>query len=149
MSEPSTAGERATLKQFIVFSIVGGLNTVIDLAVFMLLIVMDVHYAAAQVASYSAGMANSYLMNRAFTFRSESVRLERKDEWRRGLRFAVWNAVMLGLSVLLLASAAEWLHLREWIAKIIVTGLVVAVNFYGSKKWVFAVNRSAELGGKH
>lgn len=140
MSEPSAARERASIKQFIVYSIVGGLNTFIDMAVFMLLVFLNVHYAAAQVVSYSAGMANSYVMNRAFTFRAESVRLDRKEEWRRGLRFVVWNAAMLGLSILLLALAAEWLQLREWTAKIIVTVLVVAVNFYGSKKWVFSAN---------
>lgn len=148
MSDPSLAGGRTSVKQFIVFSIIGGLNTLIDMAVFLLLIILDVHYAAAQAAAYSAGMANSYLMNRAFTFRSESVRLDRKDEWRRGLRFVVWNAAMLGLSILLLALAAEWLHVREWIVKIIVTVLIVAVNFYGSKRWVFAAKKTEELGGR-
>lgn len=136
------------IKQFFVFSIVGGLNTIIDMTVFMLLIILDVHYAIAQIAAYSAGMANSYLMNRAFTFRSESVRLDRKEEWRRGIRFIAWNFAMLGLSVLLLMLSAEWLHVREWIAKIIVTVLIVAVNFYGSKKWVFTANKQAELGGR-
>lgn len=145
MSEPFAAERRASVKQFFVFCIIGGLNTLIDMGVFMLLVLADVHYALAQTAAYGAGMANSYLMNRAFTFRAASVRM--KDEWRRGLRFVAWNAAMLGLSVLLLALAAEWLLLREWIAKIIVTLLIVPLNFYGSKKWVFAAKHQAELGG--
>ena len=133
-------------RQLMSFGVVGALNTLIDMAVFALLVFLHVHYAAAQLAAYGAGMTNSYFLNRAFTFRSETSLANRAEERRRMLRFLAWNLVMLALSVLLIALATEWLKWQELSAKAVVTAMIVFVNFYGSKKWVFAVKPRAEWG---
>ncbi|WP_165867482.1 GtrA family protein [Paenibacillus pinisoli] len=140
------AGNRS-IKQFVSFAVIGGLNTLIDMAVFTLLIVAHTHYSIAQVAAYAAGMLNSYIMNSVFTFRSETAESGKRGGAKRMLRFVVWNLCMLGVSLLLLIAAAEWLGLHELIGKAIVTLLVVALNFYGSKRWVFAGRKPVETGG--
>jgi len=66
---------------------------------------------------------------------------------KRMLRFIIWNLCMLVVSLLLLILAAEWIGLHELIGKAIVTLLVVALNFYGSKRWVFAGRKPVETGG--
>ncbi|MCR2804333.1 GtrA family protein [Paenibacillus soyae] len=140
--------DAATVKQIMSFGVIGVLNTLIDMAVFALLVFLNVHYAAAQLAAYGAGMTNSYFMNRAFTFRTDPSLVNRTEERRRKLRFAAWNVAMLTLSILMLAVATDWLMWRELPAKAVVTALIVAVNFYGSKKWVFAVKPAIERGGQ-
>ncbi|WP_165861453.1 GtrA family protein [Paenibacillus paeoniae] len=147
---PSSMSDRAgnrSIKQFLTFSIIGGLNTLIDMAVFTLLIVVHTHYSIAQIAAYAAGMLNSYMMNSIFTFRNETAASDKRGGVSRMLRFLLWNLCMLAVSLLLLVFATEWIGLHELAGKAIVTVLIVALNFYGSKKWVFAGRKPVERGG--
>lgn len=139
---------RGTIKQFLKFCVIGGFNTFIDMAVFALLIFWNTHYAFAQLAAYSAGMLNSYILNSTITFRSGGDSGEGKRS-RGGtmLRFLLWNLGMLAASLLLLSIATEWVGLNELLGKAIVTALIVVFNFYGSKRWVFAERKSVETGG--
>jgi len=77
------------------FAMVGGMNTVIDAALFFALTTAasmpPVH---ANVVSYSAGVLNSYIINRSWTFRG-SPQVKHRDQF---LRFALCNFLMLGLS---------------------------------------------------
>lgn len=139
-----SSGKKDWVTQLFKFGLVGVLNTLIDFAVFTLLIVMSAHYVLAQPIAYLAGMANSYYMNRAFTFsarkRGEKVSAPAAPggDWARKLRFLIWNLVMLGLSIGLMALATEVAGFHEMVSKVLVTGLIVVLNFVGSKLWVFA-----------
>ncbi|MDQ6418346.1 GtrA family protein [Paenibacillus sp. LHD-117] len=136
--------------QFVMFGAIGVLNTAIDFGMFALLTWLSFHYAAAQAIAYLAGMANSYLLNNAITFRSGSVAAGngKPANWRRQLRFLVWNGVMLLLSIALMGVAVQLFDWSEWAAKLAVTLVILGLNFYGSKKWVFAPVRAAETGGQ-
>jgi len=133
---------KATVAQFLKFNMIGLLNTAIDFAVFAVLIWAGVYYVIAQLLSYAAGMLNSYIWNSKFTFGDTRERLDRKASLGRMVRFAVWNGIMLGLSILLLAAFAELTAIGEIYAKAVVTVIIVAINFYGSKRFVF---KSAQL----
>ena len=132
------AAWRKTGLQFVLFNMVGLLNTAIDIAVFSLLLAFSVHAAAAQAIGYLAGMLNSYLLNSRITFRQQSKQLDRKHKGTQRIRFVMWNFSMLLLSVALMAVAVEWLHIHSAVAKIGVTLSVLLINFYGNKRWVFA-----------
>ncbi|HTG68257.1 MAG TPA: GtrA family protein, partial [Candidatus Udaeobacter sp.] len=54
------------------------------------------------------------------------------------VRFIAWNGILLVISLLMLAVLTEWWRVNEVIAKLIVTAVTVLLNFYGSRKWVFA-----------
>ncbi len=123
------------IKQFIKFGLVGILNTAVDFIVYVGLIWLSVYYAWAQVIAYIAGIVNSYLLNNAFTFRSDAQTA--KERLAKQMRFLVWNAVMLALSTGMLVVVKKWIVSDVIVAKIIVTIVIVAINFYGSKKWVF------------
>ncbi|MFF2888439.1 GtrA family protein [Paenibacillus sp. NPDC057967] len=146
-SNMSDQARKRSIKQFLTFSVIGGLNTLIDMGVFTLLIVVQTHYSIAQIAAYAAGMLNSYVMNSVFTFRDEAAANGKQGGARRIMRFLLWNLCMLGASLLLLVIATEWIGLHELISKAMVTVLVVALNFYGSKRWVFAGHKPVETGG--
>jgi len=133
---------KATIAQFLKFNMVGLLNTAIDFAVFAVLIWTGLYYVIAQLLSYAAGMLNSYIWNSRFTFGDTRRRHDSKADLGRMVRFAVWNAIMLGLSILLLAAFAELTAIGEIYAKAVVTVIIVAINFYGSKRFVF---KSAQL----
>ncbi|MHA6483238.1 GtrA family protein [Paenibacillus sp. strain BS8-2] len=135
----SGKGEKGWFLQLVIFGAVGVLNTAIDFGVFGLLTWLSVHYAAAQALSYLAGMLNSYLLNNAITFRSKSGEKARSfsSVLHRQLRFLIWNGAMLALSVGLMSASIRLLDWSEWMAKAVVTIVILGLNFYGSKKWVF------------
>lgn len=61
---------RTGLRQFLSFGLVGVANTAIGFSVIALAqVVFGLHAVAANMLGYAAGLTNSYLMNRVFTFR--------------------------------------------------------------------------------
>lgn len=123
----STEGKRLAK-----FALVGGLNTGVDFAVFCLMV-----YAAgtasiwAQISAYSAGLVNSYLWNRQWTFgvknkhnAGEIVRFVGVNL----MSFAAATAVLLGLEQWGIAAAA---------AKAVSVAVSLAVNYIGYRIWVF------------
>lgn len=54
--------------QFLRYGLVGGVNTAITLALFILLKGMGLHYTLYSLIGYGAGFISSYVLNRRFTF---------------------------------------------------------------------------------
>lgn len=125
------ARHRQSLGQLIKFSLVGVLNTGVDVAVFFLLTWSGVPYVTAQVVSYSCGAANSYLLNKMWTFRSSGL------SPAEIIRFAVVNLISLGISVVALKLLHDTAGLDLTIAKAGATVSALAANFLGNKLWVF------------
>ncbi|RYL89796.1 GtrA family protein [Sporolactobacillus sp. THM7-4] len=117
------------IKQAVMFSMVGVMNTAIDFAVFFLLTqFVSMYYAFAQILSYGAGMLNSYLWNARVTF---SISEKTKSRF--------YKFVILNLSVLLvtLFMMHSLLFLPLYINKLFSTLIGLGVNFILSKLWVF------------
>ncbi|OKO95431.1 GtrA family protein [Geobacillus proteiniphilus] len=112
------------------FAVVGVSNTAVDFVIFFLLAAMGVPAAAAQVVSYGVGMANSYIWNRLWTFQ-----VKRKANIGEFLRFLAVNGLSLGASLGVLLAAERIMPL--WLAKSAATIAGMAVNFIGSRFWVF------------
>ncbi|QAY67406.1 GtrA family protein [Paenibacillus protaetiae] len=129
------AGKRALFIQFVAFNLIGLVNTLIDYAVFQGLVWLGVFYIVAQIISYGAGTANSFIMNRAFTFKKQQG--TGKHTRTQAARFIVLNLFVLLVSLLLLYLFADLGGLPYWLSKLLVTGVTVIMNFIGSKRWVF------------
>ncbi|MCL6596622.1 MAG: GtrA family protein [Firmicutes bacterium] len=115
------------------FYAVGALNTAVDLALFALLSrALAVPYLIAQVVSYGAGAADSYLLNRAVTFRRCG-----RPPAMEAVRFALVNAASLlaATAVLFVAHGLGGLALLP--AKALATGAGALLNYGGNRSWVF------------
>jgi len=124
--------------QFLRFCTVGLGNTAVDFSVFFLLNMGGLPYLPAQVLSYSAGVANSYFLNRKWTFR-----MARKASVTEAAHFIIVNLLSLLVTAGLLAILHEVNNLDLWLCKIVATGAGVVVNFLGNRLWVFAENQKA------
>ena len=132
-------------RSFIRFNLVGILNTLVDFVVFTLLISIGLSNSLSQCLSYSAGIANSYVLNRKWTFAQGNKPLPQEGEvGRRSAdlgqlgRFLTVNLITLGLSLLLLHLFNGVWGLPVLAAKAIALVFTTMVNFAGSKLWVFA-----------
>jgi len=128
--------------QFLWFGCIGVVNTVLDFLVYWLLVSIALNYVYAQVFAYMVGMLSSYMMNSVFTFKAEKPRTKR-SELNRRIRFVIWNSSMLLFSLILLYGMTEQAGIHYIWSKVIVTVIIVIVNFLGNKLWVFHVKEQA------
>lgn len=112
------------------FAVVGVGNTFVDFGLFFLLVALGMPYMWAQMFGYSAGVINSYIWNRAWTFRAEGAIM------KQFARFLVVNLCSLTVTLLLLYVLNEIYPI--FLSKLIATVGGMAVGWLGSYKWVFS-----------
>jgi putative flippase GtrA len=122
-------------RAFIRFAIVGCINTGVDFITFSVFnSILGFDKLICQVLGYSAGIINSFVFNKLWTFEDRSESL---NTAKQALRFAVVNGFSLGLSLLGLKYLNENYGLNIYISKLAVTVAAQAVNYVGYKLWVF------------
>jgi putative flippase GtrA len=91
--------------------------------------------AVANVVAYGAGLVNSFLLNRLWTFRAQG------HVGVHALKFGLLNAATLVAStaiVLLLVDRAGMPALAVWLP---LTLAILAAHYLGMKHWAFAARR--------
>ncbi|GAC91513.1 YngA protein [Anoxybacillus flavithermus NBRC 109594] len=114
------------------FAVVGIGNTLVDFVVFFFLASTGVPYVFSQVCSYSAGMMNSYVWNRTWTFQ-----VRKKASVQEFLQFIFINLVSLSTTIVLLYLLRQSAGMPLFSSKAVATVAGMAVNFAGSRFWVF------------
>ncbi len=114
------------------FSFVGLLNTGIDYGLFLLLDFAGLPYLAAHVLSYTAGLVNSFLWNKFWTFRAARV-----FSFTETVRFVLVNLAALSVAGGILVLCVRVFALPDFAAKAIALPFSFAVNFLGNRFWVF------------
>jgi len=138
-------------RRFITFSIVGVVNTLVDMLCFAVAFsLIGLSDGVSQAVGYCCGIACSFLLNRRFTFHDGQRRL-----WGQILLFIAVNLVSMGISILLIRLITDWLalgaqlpllgwlvrtELHVYLAKCFVTVAVMLINYFGYKYFVFRVD---------
>ena len=124
---------RLTRLRFVRFCITGGLNTLVDFGVFWCLTaLLAVNPYLAQVLSYSAGILNSYCINRTWTFGSQNRFFSGEM-----VRFLAVNLIVLAASVGTIALFTGQLGLPVLLAKLFTTGITIVLGFALNRLLVF------------
>jgi putative flippase GtrA len=126
--------------EFIRFCIVGVANTGIDLGLFALLTrLVGLDPLVANLFSFTTGAANSFLLNKYWTF---GVGGGGREMATQATKFAVITLLVLliheGL-LLLLHKQIGWPDLP---VKVLAIGVGVVVGFVGNKLWTFRAQAS-------
>jgi dolichol-phosphate mannosyltransferase len=128
------------LRQFVKFAIVGGTGTVINFAVFSLIIWTGGHAVGgrslalellANAVAFCLAVAFNFTLNRAWTFRSKSRTVVRFG------RFFLVSLVGLGLNILIYTLLHTYADLGPHITQLLTILFVMPFNFVGSKFWAF------------
>ena len=120
--------------QFVKFAVVGVLNSAIQYLVFLFLYSFTgTQYLLASIIGYLAGMINSYILNRRWTFGSRSQKL-----FTELSRFVAVNLVSLGVNLgLLYLLVSTGVMIPQWAQVVAIVGSTL-VNFVLNKVWTFA-----------
>ncbi|ADQ07966.1 GtrA family protein [Caldicellulosiruptor hydrothermalis 108] len=123
------------LFELIKFSIVGAINTAIDFAVFFVCYsILHLDSSFSQIFGYTAGMINSFLMNKRWTFED---RTKGKKVLIKAFKFGFTNVISLILSIGVIKLSKLYLSSSILIAKILATLCAQGVNYILYKFWVF------------
>ena len=113
------------------FIVVGGIATLIDLAVVYLVYqVMGIHYLVATTLAFIIATVFNYWASMRYTFESKFGAGQKYQEF---LLFVLLSVTGLILTVVLMYVAVNYWHLAVLVAKILVTIVVMQFNFVTRK----------------
>lgn len=120
------------IKRFVKFGIVGVLNTIINWVIFIALNKLGVYYILSNIIAYSLSTLNSYICNSKWVFNhnGENVR-------KTTIKFIVLNFIGLILNTTILYVLVDIVGLYKIISLIITTLIVMILNYFINKLWVF------------
>ena len=120
------------LSRFIKFGLVGVLNTIINWILFILLNNMGVYYIISNIIAYSISTLNSYLWNSKWVFKYNGNNVNQTT-----FKFIILNIIGLVLNTIILFLLVDIIKLPKIIALIITTWVVMILNYFINKLWVF------------
>ncbi len=123
------------------FVVVGALGTLIDVGLFTVLhLVFGVPALVANTMSYSAGIANNYILHRVWTY-ADRPRREVAPQFVAFAAVSLAALVINNLTVLTLtgpfADLIGQAALGALLAKAVATGIGVSWNFFANTFWTF------------
>lgn len=118
--------------RFIKFGLVGVLNTIINWVLFILLNSIGVYYIISNIIAYSISTLNSYLWNSKWVFKYNGDNVNQTT-----FKFITLNIIGLVLNTIILFLLVDIIKLPKIIALIITTGIVMILNYFINKLWVF------------
>ena len=120
------------LSRFIKFGLVGVLNTIINWILFILLDSIGVYYIISNIIAYGISTLNSYLWNSKWVFKYTGDNVNQTT-----FKFITLNIIGLVLNTIILFLLVDIIKLPKIIALIIATGVVMILNYFINKLWVF------------
>ena len=113
------------------YMIVGGGTTIINYGLFLLLTAANMHYLTSNMVAWIGSVTFSYLANSGWVYSATSHRC-----FQEAFAFATSRAFSLGLETVLLFTIVEAVDMSELCAKIIVSVVVITVN-YITGLWIY------------
>ena len=123
------------IKQFIRFSAVGVVNTLVFYAVYLMMLYVGFFYVIAATTGAATGIANSYILNKRFTFRYNK---KPKDTYLgEKVRFAVVCVVQYLVNLAVIFVCINFAGLSAELAGLPAVGVAMFVGYFGHKCWTF------------
>lgn len=118
-------------REFVGFFLAGGAATLVNYAVFLVLLILNVQYLVASAMGFLSGIGVSFTINRLYVFTN------RTSSKARFVRYMAAYLVALTVQLFLLETSVQ-LGVRPEISNIVAILIVVVVNFFVVRKFVFA-----------
>ncbi len=121
-------------ERFFKFCVVGGIGTLLNLAIlYSLTEYLQVYYLASATVAFVLSATHNYLANKHWTFEEKIA----DQFWNKYAQFLVVSTVSLALNLLILFVLVEFLHVHYLVGQLIATFVGVFINYFGNKRWTF------------
>lgn len=127
--------KKNVILEFFKFSLVGGIGTLVNIAILYLLTEKaGVYYIISAIFSFIVAMTNNFILNKIWTFK-EKIKL---DVGKKYLQFGLVSITALIVNLFFLYIFTEFLGIYYIISQILAIGIALIINFLGNKIWTFA-----------
>ncbi len=125
------------LLQFIRFGIVGGLNTLVSLAIYYLLVFLGVNYIVSTVVGYVLSSVVGYVLNKIWVFKAKSVSTASSL-----VKYYIVYGSSLLLNMGLMYLWVDVMFISDKLAPLLTLCFTIPFNFIFSKLWTFRQSKS-------
>lgn len=132
-SDPAAApslDRKAELRQTVVFLVVGGLGTLVNLLVFLVLHSTGLSSLICATAAFLVALQQNLFLHRRFTFET------RIDDRRHHVRYLVLCTATLAANLIVLRGLEE-AGVAIGLAQLAGIATATPLNYIGSRNWVF------------
>lgn len=137
--------EKIDLKKLVKFGVTGLLNTAIDFAVYTLCLeIFELDVKIAQPAGQCVAIVNSYLINKNWTF-------QKRENYSIAeiLKFLLVNGGSIAINTLGVYILHDVIGIGEYLCKIPIAFVTIAINYFGNKLFVFGENKTIKGENAH
>lgn len=120
------------IKQFIKFGIVGVSNTLLSLAIYYILVFINVNYLIANIVAFIISVLNAYYWNNKYVFKSNN-----NSTFKKLIKVYLSYGVTFVLGTVLLYVMVDCMGISKYIAPIINLIITIPLNFLLNKLWAF------------
>ncbi|MDD6490099.1 MAG: GtrA family protein [Clostridia bacterium] len=122
-------------KEIILYVFFGGLTTVINYAIYALMLFLNIDIYTSNIAAWIGAVLFAYLTNRKMVFNSEAK--GKKSIIIEILSFYGSRVFSLAVETGLLFVCVSLMGMNEWITKLVLQVVVIVLNYIFSKFLVF------------
>lgn len=122
-------------REVISYLISGGMTTLVNWSVYGLLVRSGSDYRLATAAAWVVSVLFAFGVNKFFVFRSFDLQL--RFVIKELVSFVTCRAASGVMEIVLMIMMVSWLLIDEYISKVLVSIVVVIVNYVFSKLFIF------------
>jgi dolichol-phosphate mannosyltransferase len=127
--------KRNVAKEFFKFAFVGGIGTLVNIAILYLLTEkVGIYYLVSAIFSFVVAMTSNFFLNKIWTFK-ENLMSSIKSKY---LQFSLVSVTALLVNLLFLYVFTEIFRIYYIISQILAIGIALIINFLGNKIWTFS-----------
>jgi putative flippase GtrA len=126
------------IKEISLYTVFGVLTTLISIGTYKVFLLMNIYYVIATTLSATIAVAFAFYTNRKFVFESDG------NVVSEGVKFFSGRIAVFLIETLALIIAVSWMRFDEFNSKLVVTVMVVTLNYIYSKFIVFRKGGSCE-----
>ncbi|MCL2616567.1 MAG: GtrA family protein [Defluviitaleaceae bacterium] len=123
------------IRQFIKFSLVGVVNTVVFYAVYLVVLWLGFSFIVAATAGTVVGIVNSYVLNKLFTFRNNKK--AHGKALGEKIKFVAVYVVQYFVNIAVISVFVNIFGVSAELAGLPAIGVAVLVSYFGHKYWTF------------
>ena len=129
----------AQIKELILYGICGALSTILDIGIFWFLAnIVNIHYLVANAIAWVLAVIFSFLANKYYVFGSKSFK---REVWvKEAAEFFGARGLACGIDMGGMYLLVSFLGVDKNYAKLMVTFVVIVINYILSKFWIFKKN---------
>ncbi len=114
-----------------VYLIVGGINTLVNLCIYYILLKCGVNYIVDNIICFIIGVLMGYIMNTLIVFKN-------RLRFKSLLKYSSIYICSMVINIGLLFSFVNFLQVDKMLAQIMTVGVVTIINYLLIKRFVYA-----------